>query len=821
MPTLYPGLLLNDRYQIQRPIGRGGFSVVWLAVDLQSHLSVAVKISLPEKDSASEMPARFEREFQATRHLQHPHLLVAKDCFRYEGSGCLVFDYMANGTLHDKVKTEGVLPEAEVAKVMRQIGGGLEFMHRNHLIHFDVKPENILINAQGDYFLSDFDTASRLENAMVRVSRIYADTPQYRSPEHLRGASELSEKVDVFALGITLFELCEGILEKEFGVGMMMLSGAEKPTFETPGYTERLQQIIHACWNHNPADRPTGEALQEYGRSRLEEGYWPHILEFKADDKAFPDAPLSSNSPTARVTISLREQPPAKPTVPVTNYEHTQIETDPYVADPAPLYEPPRAFSEATVIEQGSTWSSPSPDNEPPPLLTTEKISGRKPLFSLPVNSESKLSNAMKAIIAVVVLLLVVAATFFVLNLRKSGYHKQVEAAQKSFQENKLKAAYESIQEARKLNNGDAPEIKALRLQILDAALTQHRQYQEQVRQYVATGNENDYLLARQLLLDNSDNASILIGQDSTSFFLDLIPQPPQLPQPDTATQKNIASPSSPSSSGPSTLTSSSSKLQPPTTKPSTTKPPAEPQQDPAAQQARQEREAQQARQEREAQLRAQEEVFRRREAEATAERAWLAQADRDRIAREEEDRRRELDELKKKKDADDAARRLREEEERRRTEAESKPSYQRTGTPVGLTQAARNNVPPANRKYIDGKATVSLSPTQPVRLDKAYIAVDNCGVIEVSLSGPGLNASDKIPVSSFGLAEIDLSDMNAKLEKGKTYTLTFSPAEGGRCSMPGKPKIETLPNANSRNSDQLTLRHGGGAFLYDLKYKY
>lgn len=478
---LVPDLIIKERYQLQRPLGRGGFSVVWLALDLAADgKPVALKFSVPEKDPSGEQPFRMEKQHNTTKTLNHKHLLCSHSFFMYGESGCLVFDYMAGGTLHNKVKLNGVLPEREVAKLIYQIGNALQYLHEKSLVHFDIKPENILIDNFGDYYLSDFDTASRLENSMVRVSRIYADTPQYRSPEHLRGASELSEKIDIFAFGTTIFESCEGIMEKEYGIGMTLLSGLPKPNFQG-NYAKRLENLVHACWNHNPSDRPTADALTSYANHFFNQKFWPPVLEYKPNDKPIT-GPASKNAETARVTVG-------RPTI-----IHTQPSVRPASYRPSIKQSFSNFRSSATQLWHQS--------------INKTQI----------MNPES---TTRKWILPAIGVTIIVVAAFFIIRHMIIGYQYEqlVKKSETFLSQNLLKEAYDAASEAKTMRPSDSIAIK-LRWAILRKAKDQHFNFLDQARQALKNSDSNAIAGILNTLELNKSNASILVAEDSTLSYV-------------------------------------------------------------------------------------------------------------------------------------------------------------------------------------------------------------------------------------------------------------------------------------------------------------
>lgn len=481
MLYLTPDTIINKKYHLQRPLGRGGFSIVWLALDLErSNKPVALKFSIPEMDREGEQVNRMKRQHEITQALQHKYLLCSIAFFMHEDSGCLVFDYMVGGTLHNQVKLHGGLPELEVAKMMLQIGEAIQYLHSKLLVHFDIKPENILIDGDGNYRLADFDTAARLENSMVRVARIYADTPQYRSPEHLRGADELSEKVDIFAFGITIFETCEGIMEKEFGIGMALLSGLAKPEFRGK-YARRLMQIVHACWNHNPSDRPSAEALVSYAENRINKGYWSHVLEYHSNDKPLIGV-RNQNSSTARVTVGHYANTPVKKEEPVP-FGRASLK---------------KSFGKAQIYG-GNVIES---------ILAKSQV--RDP--------DSKVRKwIVPGLVVLVVMVCILLFTYPLIS--RYQYSRHIDKALELKAQNRLKDAFSEVTIARKLLPGDSNGIK-VRREIIRASYEQHKVELKMAAAALKTKDEIALAECARNLEMHRLNASILILDDSTNFYL-------------------------------------------------------------------------------------------------------------------------------------------------------------------------------------------------------------------------------------------------------------------------------------------------------------
>ena len=153
---------ISDRYRIERELGRGGMAVVYLADDLKHHRSVAIKVLRPELAADPRERARFEQEARKAAAVRHDHIVTVHRVGQAPGSAppYLVMEYLAGETLAQRLRRQGVLPPREAAEVVRQVALGLAAAHARGLVHRDVKPSNILIEAgSGRAKITDFGLA--------------------------------------------------------------------------------------------------------------------------------------------------------------------------------------------------------------------------------------------------------------------------------------------------------------------------------------------------------------------------------------------------------------------------------------------------------------------------------------------------------------------------------------------------------------------------------------------------------------------------------------------------------------------------------------
>ncbi|MFZ4401310.1 MAG: protein kinase domain-containing protein [Bacteroidales bacterium] len=278
--------LLNNRYRLQSRIGSGGFSVVWKAIDIKSgDTPVAVKIFLPDKGADSSIIDMFREEFELTKNLNDNRLVKNTDYFVCDDKPCLVMVYCPGGALYEKIRKSGSLPEKEIAKIIYQICGALNYLHAQEtpVIHLDIKPENILIDYSGNYLLADFGISQQMRSTLLRASNTKGETFAYSSPERSE-TRKLGTSTDIFALGVLIYELCTGVLPWGGMGGSAMVIGLPKP--ELPdGYTHRLENIMHACLDRYPQYRPTAKTLEDLSRKYLDHGHWDELQATKSEEK--------------------------------------------------------------------------------------------------------------------------------------------------------------------------------------------------------------------------------------------------------------------------------------------------------------------------------------------------------------------------------------------------------------------------------------------------------------------------------------------------------------------------------------------------------
>ena len=255
--------ILNGRYQLLCPIGRGSFGEVWMAKDLQLDITVAVKVyaALDGKGITE-----FKDEFKNVYKLHHPNLL-RPDYFDTIGNNpYLVMPYCPKAA--DDLA--GRMTEHELWRFIRDVASGLAYLHDNDVIHRDIKPENILQEERGDYVISDFGLSTKmrstLRQASMRQNDGFSGTIAYMAPELFTSKPAAVKATDVWALGVTIYEMTTGELPFCGQGGCMLNAGAEIPELDSTKWSSSLNEVIRLCLAKETWDRPTAKDLAEYSK---------------------------------------------------------------------------------------------------------------------------------------------------------------------------------------------------------------------------------------------------------------------------------------------------------------------------------------------------------------------------------------------------------------------------------------------------------------------------------------------------------------------------------------------------------------------------
>ena len=202
---------ISGHYRLLRELGRGGMSVVFLADDLRHGRQVALKVLRPEI-AAALGASRFLREIRIAARLAHQHILGLYDSGEVDGVLYYTMPYVAGESLRERLVREGQLPVPGALRIAGQVADALAYAHREHVVHRDIKPGNILLVGT-DAIVADFGIARAVTEAgtdELTKSGLAVGTPAYMSPEQASGDAHVDGRADIYALGCVLYEMLAG-----------------------------------------------------------------------------------------------------------------------------------------------------------------------------------------------------------------------------------------------------------------------------------------------------------------------------------------------------------------------------------------------------------------------------------------------------------------------------------------------------------------------------------------------------------------------------------------------------------------------------------
>jgi tetratricopeptide (TPR) repeat protein len=264
-PMFAPGQVFAGRYQMITLIGRGGMGQVWQAEDLVLKTTVALKLI----DSASpQARERILNEVRLARQVTHPAVCRVFDVGEADGGIFYSMELVRGEDLASLLRRVGRLPSEKVIDIAHQLCAGLAAAHAQHVLHRDLKPANVLIDDDGFVRITDFGIAIPRTDA---GQHLRTGTPRYMAPEQRAHGAALSERTDVFALGLVLYELLVGSEAFNRPTATTILP---KPSTLAPNVDPQLERVIMHAVSPDPKDRPASAFemavnLPEIGTTRL------------------------------------------------------------------------------------------------------------------------------------------------------------------------------------------------------------------------------------------------------------------------------------------------------------------------------------------------------------------------------------------------------------------------------------------------------------------------------------------------------------------------------------------------------------------------
>ena len=259
---LQENTVFANRYELQRLLGRGGFSEVWLAKDQWTHLNVAIKVYAPGQGMEEDGMREFCGELAGVYDINHSNLLKPQHVDAWENMPYLIMAYCPNGSC---AKLIGKVTEEQMWKMIHDVASGLAYLHEKGLVHQDIKPANVMIDEDGHYLITDFGVSSRARSTLRKsvISSTGGGTTAYMGPERFSKQPAPTKASDIWSLGAMCFEMLEG--EVPFGEngGVSQKIGADIPDMNA-NISDALKFTITKMLQKETWDRPTASTLVEW-----------------------------------------------------------------------------------------------------------------------------------------------------------------------------------------------------------------------------------------------------------------------------------------------------------------------------------------------------------------------------------------------------------------------------------------------------------------------------------------------------------------------------------------------------------------------------
>jgi eukaryotic-like serine/threonine-protein kinase len=250
---------LNGRYRLDEIVGEGGMAVVYRGYDLVLNRDVAVKLLRDQYGSDENFLARFDREAQSAARLSNTNVVNVYDVGEDAGVRYIVMEHIEGPNLKELIRRQGPFTVEGAAFIIRQIANGLDYAHAHGLVHRDIKPQNILVDTQGNVKVVDFGIAKGLSDSNLTEAGTGMGTVHYVSPEQARGESATPAS-DVYSTGVVLYEMLTKTIpfdaDSPVGVAMQHVSATPPPpTSINPNLPPEADDLIAVALAKDPAQR--------------------------------------------------------------------------------------------------------------------------------------------------------------------------------------------------------------------------------------------------------------------------------------------------------------------------------------------------------------------------------------------------------------------------------------------------------------------------------------------------------------------------------------------------------------------------------------
>ncbi|XP_010466597.1 PREDICTED: CBL-interacting serine/threonine-protein kinase 7-like [Camelina sativa] len=260
-----PAKFLLGKYELGRRLGSGSFAKVHLARTIGSDELVAIKIIEKKKTIESGMEPRIIREIDAMRRLRHhPNILKIHEVMATKSKIYLVMELASGGELFSKVLRLGRLPESTARRYFQQLASALRFSHQDGVAHRDVKPQNLLLDEQGNLKVSDFGLSALPEHLQNGLLHTACGTPAYTAPEVISRRGYDGAKADAWSCGVILFVLLVGDVPFDDSNIAAMYRKIHRRDYKFPSWiSKQAKSIIYQMLDPNPVTRMSIETVMK------------------------------------------------------------------------------------------------------------------------------------------------------------------------------------------------------------------------------------------------------------------------------------------------------------------------------------------------------------------------------------------------------------------------------------------------------------------------------------------------------------------------------------------------------------------------------
>lgn len=255
--------VLESQYEVEKEIGRGGMGIVYKGRDKRLKRPVAIKLLPPELAFRSEIRQRFLREAEMAAQLSHPHIVPIYSVDEREGLVYFVMALVEGENLGTRIAREGAMEPEEARRILREVGDALAYAHSQNTVHRDIKPDNILIDAEtGRTMVTDFGIARAVSEGgetKLTATGIAIGTPAFMSPEQSAGDRDIDGRTDLYSLGIVAYQMLCGDLPFDAtstpALLVKHLSERPMPIDQRADVPPDLARAVMLCLEKNPDDR--------------------------------------------------------------------------------------------------------------------------------------------------------------------------------------------------------------------------------------------------------------------------------------------------------------------------------------------------------------------------------------------------------------------------------------------------------------------------------------------------------------------------------------------------------------------------------------